>query len=137
MTNNTEIRVRYQETDQMGLVYHTNYFVWCEIGRTELLRSTGMSYKDIEGEGIYLPVVEVLCRYKIPARYDDVVSIETQVAKLTGVRIDFHYQLFRKSDGVLLAEAETHHAFVDAAGRPVNIKKRAPHLWERLQAFQS
>ncbi|MBO8169167.1 MAG: acyl-CoA thioesterase [Thermoanaerobacteraceae bacterium] len=128
-----ELRVRYQETDQMGVVYHSNYLVWCEIGRTELLRKMGISYREIEAMDIYLPVTEVNCRYKSPARYDDVVVVETRISNVTGVRLDFTYQIVRKEDNVLLAEAATHHAFVDGSGRPVNIKKKAPRLWEIIQ----
>lgn len=114
----TTIRVRYAETDQMGVAYYANYFVWCEIGRVELLRQLGFEYKQMEVEhACHLPVVEANCRYKSPARYDDVVIIETRVAALRSSVIKFAYRLLctREPDAepVLLAEAETVHVVVD------------------------
>ncbi|WP_366922832.1 acyl-CoA thioesterase [Metallumcola ferriviriculae] len=131
-----ELRVRYQETDQMGVVYHTNYLIWCEMARTELLRGTGMTYRAMEEDGIYLPVVEANCRYKFPAVYDDEVIVKASIVRITGVRLDFHYQIIRKEDGSLLAEAATYHAFANEGGSPLNIKKKAPQWWERLQKLE-
>lgn len=115
----TSIRVRYAETDQMGVAYHSHFLVWCEIGRVELLRQLGFDYKQLELEhACHLPVVEAKCRYKAPARYDDVVTIETRVAGLRSSVIKFSYRLFCVREGdsepVLLAEAETVHVAVDA-----------------------
>ncbi|HEX4036642.1 MAG TPA: thioesterase family protein [Acidobacteriaceae bacterium] len=119
----TTVRVRYAETDQMGVAYYANYFVWCEIGRVEYLRQLGFDYKRMETEeNCHIPVVEASCRYKAPARYDDVIIIETQVAHLRASVIKFSYRLLRAPDGedpALLAEAETVHVFVDR-----NLKKR-------------
>jgi acyl-CoA thioester hydrolase len=117
-TSTTSLRVRYAETDQMGVAYYANYFVWCEVGRVELLRQLGFEYKQMEvGHGCFLPVVEASCRYKSPARYDDVVTVETRVAGLRGSVIRFAYRLMTERDGagepVLLAEAETVHVVVD------------------------
>jgi acyl-CoA thioester hydrolase len=114
----TTIRVRYAETDQMGVAYHSNYFIWCEVGRVELLRQLGFEYSQMEIEhACRLPVVEATCRYKAPARYDDVVSIETTVAALRSTVIRFAYRLFTSrpdaAEPVLLAEAETVHVVVD------------------------
>jgi len=114
----TTLRVRYAETDQMGVAYYANYFVWCEVGRVELLRQLGFEYKQMElGHGCFLPVVEASCRYKSPARYDDVVTVETRVAGLRTSVIRFAYRLLaERSDAtepVLLAEAETVHVVVD------------------------
>lgn len=118
----TTLRVRYAETDQMGVAYYANYFIWCEIGRVELLRQLGFDYKQMEIENnCHLPVVEASCRYKSPARYDDQVIIETRVAALRSSVIKFSYRLLRAadpgkapdSDRVLLAEAETVHVVVD------------------------
>ena len=129
-----ELRVRYQETDQMGVVYHSNYLVWCEVGRTQMLREIGMSYREVEAAGIYLPVHEVNCYYKKPAKYDDIILVKTVAKNLSGVRLDFDYQIVRKEDKQLLAEATSCHVFADDNGRPVNIKKKAPHLWKLLKA---
>lgn len=115
----TTLRVRYAETDQMGVAYYANYFVWCEVGRVELLRQLGFEYKQMEIEdGCHLPVVEATCRYRSPARYDDVVTVETRVAGLRGSVVRFAYRLLAQRNGaaepVLLAEAETVHVVVDA-----------------------
>lgn len=114
----TTLRVRYAETDQMGVAYYANYFVWCEIGRVELLRQLGFAYKQMEeGHGCFLPVVEATCRYRSPARYDDEILVETHVSGLRGSVIKFAYRLLASRPGeaapVLLAEAETVHVVVD------------------------
>ena len=112
----TTLRVRYAETDQMGVAYYANYFIWCEIGRVELLRQLGFEYRQMELEhNCHLPVVEASCRYKSPARYDDLVTIETRVSGLRTSVIKFSYRLFCARDGepVLLADAETVHVSVD------------------------
>ena len=116
----TTIRVRYAETDQMGVVYHGNYFTWFEIGRVEMLRSLGFSYVALEQEGgRALPVVEVQCRYRKPARYDDLLLIETTVRALRGSIVVFAYVLRRGAD--LLAEAESKHVIVDRAMKPCRL----------------
>ncbi len=108
----TSLRVRYAETDQMGVVYHGNYFPWFEIGRVELMRSLGFSYQELEAqEDCVLPVVEASCRYRKPARYDDVLELHTCVKALRGPMLIFSYALYR--DGVLLADAETKHVVVN------------------------
>jgi len=110
----TRLRVRYAETDQMGVVYYANYFIWCEIGRVEFLRSLGYDYKQMEIiDDCHLPVVEAACRYRSPARYDDEVLIETRVTALRSSVIKFGYRLVRAADNQLLAEAETVHVSVD------------------------
>ncbi len=111
------LRVRYKETDQMGVVYYSNYLVWLEVARTELLREAGCVYRKLEEEsGLRLMVIEAACRYKSPARYDDLISIDCQVRSLGNSSITFTYRIFREKD--LLAEAETKHVFADASGRP-------------------
>ena len=114
----TEVRVRYAETDQMGIVYYANYLVWFEIGRVELLRSLGLAYSQMELEDrCILPVVEASCRYRAPARYDDEILIETRPALMRGSVIEFAYRILRKgADGAeptLLAEGETVHVVCD------------------------
>jgi len=100
-----QIRVRYAETDRMGLLHHANYLVYFEQGRTELLRAQGFSYRDIEDQGFYLVLTKVQVRYKSPAYYDDLLTLRTIVARTTLVKIEHRYELLR--DGVLLSEAET------------------------------
>ena len=112
----TTIRVRYAETDQMGVVYHGNYFTWFEVGRVELCRHLGFEYKQMELEhNCHLPVVEASCRYKSPARYDDLITIETRISGLRTSVIKFSYRLLcsREGEPVLLADAETVHVSVD------------------------
>ena len=114
----TEVRVRYAETDQMGIVYYANYLVWFEIGRVEVLRALGLSYRQLEAEHqCILPVAEARCRYRSPARYDDRILIEARPALLRGSLIKFAYRIFRNADDPtkreLLAEGETTHVVCD------------------------
>jgi|SRR5690554_1007161 len=117
MKSKTCIRVRYEETDAMGVVYHGNYLTWFEIGRTELIRETSVSYKEWEEKKCFLPVVEAACRYKKPARYDDEILIETELLPTKDLYFHFVYKVFRKSDQEFLAEGETKHLCVGENGR--------------------
>jgi acyl-CoA thioester hydrolase len=114
VTGEVRLRVRYAETDQMGVVYYSNFLVWFEIGRVELLRQLGFDYKTMEiQDGCFIPVVEANCRYKAPARYDDELIIVTHVAGLRGSVLKFRYRVVRVSDQQLLAEGETTHVVTD------------------------
>ena len=110
------IRVRYAETDRMGLLHHANYLVYFEQGRTELLRSGGLAYKDLEDQGYLLVLTRVQVRYRRPARYDDVLTLRTIVERTSMVKIEHRYELLR--DGELLAEGETTLGCIDREGRP-------------------
>jgi acyl-CoA thioester hydrolase len=110
-----QIRVRYAETDQMGFVHHANYLVYFELGRVELLRARGLSYKDIEAQGFFLVIAKAQVRYHRPAHYDDLLLLRTRVVRATGARIDHHYELLRDND--LIAEGDTTLACVDSTGR--------------------
>ncbi|MGO4210676.1 acyl-CoA thioesterase [Terriglobus sp. 2YAB30_2] len=112
-TAEARIRVRYAETDQMGVVYHANYVVWFEVGRVELLRSIGLPYKQLEAEGILIAVAEVNARYKRPARYDDEIAVRTTVKQVRGSIIRIGYQVVRVVDEELLCEGETVHVVID------------------------
>ena len=113
--NETRLRVRYAETDQMGVVYHSNHFIWFEVGRVELLRQMGFSYRDMESEdNRFIAVVEATCRYRAPARYDEEVLVRTQLKSARDSMVHFGYELVRLSDGALLAEGETTHIVTDA-----------------------
>jgi len=112
-TAEARIRVRYAETDQMGVVYHANYVVWFEVGRVELLRSIGLPYKQLEEEGILIAVAEVNARYKRPARYDDEIAVRTTVKQVRGSIIRIGYQVVRVADEELLCEGETVHVVID------------------------
>ncbi len=132
----TEVRVRYAETDQMGVVYYANYLVWFEIGRVELLRALGFSYKQLEQEhGCILPVIEATCRYRASARYDDQILIESRPALLRGSILKFAYRILRKADEgeepVLLAEGETVHVVCDSQ---MHKKHLPPHYVAVLRA---
>jgi len=108
------VRVRYAETDQMGVVYHANYLVWFEVGRVEFIRQLGMDYKSMEAEeGALIAVVEATARYKAPARYDDEILVRTSLAGVRGTIIRFRYAVLRASDELLLCEGETTHIVVN------------------------
>jgi acyl-CoA thioester hydrolase len=110
----TEIRVRYAETDQMGVVYHANYLIWFEIGRSEFCRARGFSYRDMEEkDNALLVVAESYCRYKSPAFYEDAIIVRTNVSEVRSRSIRFIYEIFRPSDQVLLADGETLHLVTD------------------------
>lgn len=117
MKSRTEIRVRYAETDMMGIAYHGSYLPWLEIGRTELLREHGLPYADLERQGYRLPVLEVGMRYHRPALYDDVVAIESTLAEKPLLRIRIDYRLTRGD--TLLATGHSVHAFLDHSNQPV------------------
>jgi acyl-CoA thioester hydrolase len=116
--NETRIRVRYAETDQMGIVYHANHFIWFEVGRVEFLRQLGFSYKDMEKQDdCFIAVVDARCRYKAPALYDDEVIVRTRLKNIRESVIHFGYELVRASDGAVLAEGETTHIVADSQMR--------------------
>jgi len=114
-----QIRVRYQETDNMGVVYYANYLVWFEVARTEYLRFHGLAYKDLEARGYYLMVAAVSCRYRAPARYDDIVRIQTWVSELKNSSMQFDYKLFIGDR--LVATGDSLHVCTNRSGRPVRI----------------
>jgi acyl-CoA thioester hydrolase len=135
----TEVRVRYAETDQMGIVYYANYLVWFEIGRVELLRSLGLAYSQLETDHqCILPVVEANCRYRFPARYDDQILIETRPVLLRNSVIKFAYRILRKApegdEPTLLAEGETAHVVCDDQ---LNKKPLPAHYTEALRAMMT
>jgi acyl-CoA thioester hydrolase len=122
------VRVRYAETDQMGVVYYANYFVWFEVGRTDLLRSAGWSYRAMETDGFSLPVIDAQCTYLESARYDDEIEVRTSGALLSPVRVQFTYQVVRPSDRVTLATGTTIHAALGRTGRPCRLPARVQEL---------
>ncbi|HEY3367843.1 MAG TPA: thioesterase family protein [Symbiobacteriaceae bacterium] len=130
----TSIRVNFADTDAMGVVYNANYLIWFEVGRTDLIRSWGMPYTEFARRGINVPVAEAGLRYLFPARYDDVVNVETTVAELTPARIKFMYRIVRADDGKLLCEGFTMHGFINAQGRAIAIAKAAPDMYQALLA---
>jgi acyl-CoA thioester hydrolase len=130
--NETRLRVRYAETDQMGVVYHSNHFIWFEVGRVELLRQLGFSYRDMEtNDNRFIAVAEAKCRYRAPARYDEEVVVRTRLLNVRESVVHFGYELRRAQDGSLLAEGETTHIVTDAA------MKVAPLPEKYLKAFRA
>ena len=126
----TELRVRYQETDKMGVVYHANYLVWFEVGRVELLRSLGASYRGLEEDDVHFPVVEVGCRYHRPALFDDHLIVTTRAERLRRAQLRFRYEVTRSDDATLLAEGWTTHVATDREGAPRRLPAR---LLDRLE----
>jgi acyl-CoA thioester hydrolase len=122
------VRVRYAETDQMGVAYYANYLVWFEIGRTDWLRETGWSYREMERDGISLPVIEAHCDYRQPARYDDEIEIRTRATLLTPARIRFDYEIVRRGEEVAAATGHTVHAALSRTGRPCRLPDRVREL---------
>jgi acyl-CoA thioester hydrolase len=124
----SRVRVRYAETDQMGVVYYANYFVWFEVGRTDLLRESGWNYREMETEGFGLPVIEAHCTYRRSARYDDEIEVRTTGEMLSPVRVKFSYEVVRTADAATLATGTTVHATLDRQGRPCRLPARVRGL---------
>ena len=116
-----QVRVRYAETDKMGVAYYANYFVWFEVGRCELLRTLGGSYSQLEETGLLLPVIDAQCNYRAPARYDDTLTITTTGSLKSRARVKFSYEVSRQTTSELLASGTTVHAATDPRGRPQRI----------------
>ena len=126
-TSTTTVRVRYAETDNMGVVYYANYFVWFEVARADLLRELGWTYREMEAAGVRLPVIEAQCEYRRPARYDDEVAIRTEGRLTSPVRMEFEYEA--SVQGQVVANGRTAHAAVSENGRPCRLPDRV------LEAF--
>ena len=126
------IRVRYAETDQMGVVHHSKYFVYFEMGRTEFLRQSGMTYRDLEEQGVFLVIVKLVCNFKAPARYDDLLCLETWVERFTRMRIDHGYRLWRDEKRQLVAEATSTLGCVDREGRLQELPPALAALLEKV-----
>lgn len=123
------LRVPYGATDQMGVVYYANYLNWFEMGRTEFCRKYGMPYVDWEEEGVFMPVVEVGCRYKHPARYDDLIRVNTYLKEVKPYSLSFEFEVYRDSDDVLLAKGFTKHGFCDRRGK---LLKKPKPFYDKL-----
>ena len=123
LKHKTTCRVRYGDTDKMGFVYNANYFRWFEIGRSEMLRAMGISYKSVESKGFYLPVSEMYCKFNSPSQYDDILLIETSIDKRYRAGMKFDYQIFSQNGDKLLASGYTKHACMDSSGHVVRPPK--------------
>jgi acyl-CoA thioester hydrolase len=127
--SSSRIRVRYAETDKMGVVYYANYFVWFEVGRTDLLRESGWNYREMEIDGFALPVIEAHCTYRESAKYDDDIEVRTSGTMLSPVRVQFTYEVVRMADAATLATGTTVHATLDRNGRPCRLPPRVRTLF--------
>lgn len=130
----TKFTVRYAETDQMGIVHHSNYPVWFEAGRTDFIKKMGMPYSKIEANGCLLPLVELKCNFKGAARYEDEVVVKTSVKELTVARVVFYYEVYKNGEESCITSGETIHAFTNRELRPINLKKHAPSVYELLNS---
>jgi|DewCreStandDraft_2_1066082.scaffolds.fasta_scaffold00382_32 acyl-CoA thioester hydrolase len=128
----TSLRVRYAETDAMGVAHHASFLPWLESARVEWLRHHGVSYAELERAGLRLPVVELRIRYRAPARFDDLVHICTGLVERTRARVRFIYTIYRDGETTPLAEAETVHCYLDPAGRPIRLARDGVY-WQLLQ----
>lgn len=143
LTDIVRLRVRYDESDQMGITYHARYLDWFVIGRTEWLRSIGLPYARLEEAGLLLPVLRVQCDYKASTKYDDIIELETTVTRLTRTRVRFRYAVRRivedrprrANKQQFIASGETEHAFVGRNHRPVDVRKHFPRIWELLAPY--
>ena len=127
------LRVRYAETDQMGVVYHANFFVWFEVGRVELIRAMGMEYRRMEIEDdCHIVVADAHCRYHHPARYDELLRVRTRIAESKSRVVRFSYEVFRESDRTLLATGETVHVICGRNGRPKLLPGKYRRVFDEL-----
>ncbi len=129
LQSETQFIARYAETDQMGIVHHSNYPIWFEAGRTDFLKKSGMANSKIEELGILLPLSHIDCNFKSPARYEDEIVVKTTIRKMTCARIEFEYEIVKDKDGTLIAIGSTSHAWTDKSLKPLNIEKKLPELW--------
>jgi acyl-CoA thioester hydrolase len=134
----TNLKVRYAETDQMGIVHHSNYYVYFEAAREDFIAEAGISYKDMEDQGIMMPLVETQCRYIEGAKYADKLIIETTIEELSPAKVTLQYNVIREADGKVISKGKTVQAFVDSSSfRIINLKKKYPGIWERLESLQN
>jgi acyl-CoA thioester hydrolase len=126
----TALTVRYAETDQMGIVHHSNYPIWFEAGRTDFIRKMGLPYSKIEENGALLPLLELKCLFKEAARYEDEIVVRTSLKEYNGIRLTFYYEVYLPRTGKVITEGETVHAWTNRELRPVNLKKFRPEIHE-------
>ncbi|MCI5893653.1 MAG: acyl-CoA thioesterase [Clostridiales bacterium] len=131
----TKLTVRYSETDSMGVVHHSRYFPWFEVGRTEFFKTTGMSYREVEEKGVLLPLLDCYSKFIKGARYQDDIWIEVSLKQLGVAKCRFEYNVVRCEDNVLLAVGYTTHGFTDKDFKPINLKKRHPEIYSVLEGL--
>ncbi|MCX7746283.1 MAG: acyl-CoA thioesterase [Clostridia bacterium] len=133
ITSETKLTVRYAETDQMGIVHHSNYPIWYEAARTDFIKSIGMPYSKIEEKGALLPLIELKCSYLSSAKYEDELLIKTSVKEFTYTRLTFYYEVYKMNQNELINRGETAHVWTTKELKPVNIKKYMPEIYELLK----
>ncbi len=131
----TKITVRYAETDSMGVVHHSRYFPWFEVGRTEFFKTCGMSYREVEERGVLLPLLDCYAKFIRGAKYQDDVWIEVSLRRLGAAKCVFDYKIIRCDDECLLAEGYTTHGFTDRDFKPLNLKKKHPEIYAALEGL--
>lgn len=133
----SHVCVRYAETDQMGVVHHANYPVWFELARTDFIKTIGVTYSEMEAMGIMLPVAELNVRYRIPAKYEDELTVETHIERITPARVVFGYKIYKDNDPeqTVMIEGSSTHAWVDLSMKPMNMKKWHPDLFNKIAAM--
>jgi acyl-CoA thioester hydrolase len=134
MISEIKVEVRYAETDKMGITHHSVYPIWYESARTELIKAIGITYSDMEKEGIMLPLAELNCKYIMPSTYEDKLTIKTWISKLTPARIEFQYETYKNGIDKPIATGKTVHAWADSKTlKPMNFKKNFPELYEKIE----
>ncbi len=134
METKTALTVRYAETDKMGIVHHSNYAIWFEIGRTDLIKRFGITYSAIEEMGIMLPLYELNCKYIAPAKYEDKIIVTTSIKEISRARISFSYKVCDSVTDKLLATGVTLHAWTDKNLKPINAEKIFPEIYSKLSS---
>lgn len=130
-------RVHYYETDQMGIVHHSNYIRWFEEARTAYMNENGIGYADVEARGIQIPVVSISCSYHTAVKFDQIIEIYTRLSFFNGVRAVYQYEVYPEGGGPMLASGESAHCFIDVQSRaPQNLKKRLPEYYEIMTQLQ-
>lgn len=132
----TRLKVRYVETDKMGIVHHSNYYAWFEVGRGDFIKKIGITYSDMEKEGIMMPLVETYCKHYEGAKYDDDIIIKTSIEEMSPVKVIFNYDVIREEDGKFLARGKTTQTFISAEFKIINLKKKYPQLWENFKTLK-
>lgn len=131
----TNLTVRYAETDMMGIVHHSRYYPWFEVARTDFIKKIGITYSEMERMGILLPLTETGAKYHMGLCYEDEVVVKCRITKLTVARCEFSYEVYRKPDMTLMTEGRTAHGFVGKDFKPLNLKKSFPDIWEKMSAL--
>lgn len=135
METQTEIIVRYAETDQMGIVHHSVYAVWFEAARTDFLKQSGMSYSEMEKKGLWMPVIGLECQFKSPAHYEDEIIIKTRIADMTHVKIKFAYDVINAKNSKLLVTGTTTHAFTTPNMKPIAVERKFPEICKAIKSL--